>query len=105
MGLAFDDFGTGYASLSYLTRYPFSRIKIDRSFVKRIGVAAAVENGGAIVRAIIVMAHHLGLQVTAEGVESAFQATFLRTEKRTRCKASIMRSPFRPLNFWRSRRE
>jgi len=67
--------------LSYLTRYPLSRIKIDRSFVKKIGDSFSFENSGAIVRAIIVMAHNLGLEVSAEGVESPVQAAFFRAEK------------------------
>ncbi len=74
---AFDDFGTGFASLSYLTRYPISRIKIDQSFVRRI--SARTENT-AIVRSIIVMAHNLGLEVIAEGVETPAQAEFLQAE-------------------------
>lgn len=79
VGLAFDDFGTGYASLSYLTRYPLSRIKIDRSFVSRI-TANPTREESAIVRSIIVLAHNLGLEITAEGVEDATQEDFLRGE-------------------------
>lgn len=80
VNLAFDDFGTGYASLSYLTRYPLTRLKIDRAFVQKITDKSASEDT-AIVRSIIVMAHNLGLEVIAEGVETQDQAAFLRTEK------------------------
>ena len=77
ISFAFDDFGTGFASLSYLTRYPIARIKIDQSFVRKI--SARTENT-AIVRSIIVMAHNLGLQVIAEGVETPDHAAFLQAE-------------------------
>jgi diguanylate cyclase (GGDEF)-like protein/PAS domain S-box-containing protein len=79
VGIAFDDFGTGYASLSYLTRYPITRIKIDRSFIQKIGTQSAADDT-AIVRSIIVMGRNLGLEVIAEGVETASQAEFLRAE-------------------------
>jgi diguanylate cyclase (GGDEF)-like protein len=80
VGIAFDDFGTGYASLSYLTRYPLSRIKIDRSFIQKIGGDAAAEDI-AIVRAIIAMGRNLRLETVAEGVESTAQAAFLKAER------------------------
>ncbi|MEY9136328.1 diguanylate cyclase (GGDEF)-like protein/PAS domain S-box-containing protein [Bradyrhizobium diazoefficiens] len=79
VAIAFDDFGTGYASLSCLTRYPLTRIKIDRSFIQKIDAQSPLEDS-AIVRSIIMMGSNLGLDVTAEGVETAAQADFLGAE-------------------------
>jgi len=71
-----DDFGMGYASLSYLKRFPVDGLKIDKSFIK--GINTSVPEDIAIIVATIDMAHALGLKVIAEGVETVEQRDFLR---------------------------
>jgi len=72
--ISLDDFGTGYSSLSFLKRLPIDEVKIDRSFVMDIGANAQED---AIVHAIVVMCHSLGLTVIAEGVETQAQRDYL----------------------------
>ena len=74
VGVSLDDFGTGYSSMSYLQRYDIDYLKIDQSFVRNLGVSA---KDLALVKAIIVMAHELGLKVIAEGVETPEQRDLL----------------------------
>jgi len=69
--LSLDDFGTGYSSLSHLHGLQIDTVKIDRSFVGRIGIE---RHGSEMVRAIIALAHTLGMDVVAEGVETPAQA-------------------------------
>jgi EAL domain-containing protein (putative c-di-GMP-specific phosphodiesterase class I) len=76
VAVAIDDFGTGYSSLGRLRALPVDKIKIDRSFVSRVGQE---RGAGTIVRAIVALGHGLGLHVTAEGVENEAQLTFLRS--------------------------
>jgi len=77
VGISMDDFGTGYSSLSYLRNYPFSKIKIDRSFVQDLDSRPASQ---AIVKAIIGLGATLGMKVTAEGIEQPEILDYLRRE-------------------------
>jgi diguanylate cyclase (GGDEF)-like protein len=76
VAVAIDDFGTGYSSLGRLRALPVDKVKIDRSFIARLGQEAGADT---IVRAIVALGHGLGLRVTAEGVENASQLRFLRS--------------------------
>jgi len=77
MRIAVDDFGTGYTSLAHLKDLPIDRLKIDRSFVKDL---PADRGSAAIARAIIQMAHSLGMRTVAEGVETAAQHEWMRSQ-------------------------
>lgn len=93
VSIAMDDFGTGYSSLSYLRRFPFDRIKIDRSFVRDLS-----EDAGslAVVSAIAGLGRSLGMKTTVEGVESPEQYRLLRAEGVTAMQGFLFAPP-RPL--------
>ncbi len=101
MGIRFsiDDFGTGYSSLSYLQRLPLFELKIDRSFVQDTPHDI---NDTAIVRSILSMAQHLGLEVVAEGVETQDQADFLLAGHCDRLQGYLFSRP-QPLADWLAR--
>ncbi len=74
--LSLDDFGTGYSSLGYLRKAPFDKIKIDQSFVR--GAAVAGNRNAAIIKAIVTLADTLGMETTAEGVETQDEIALIR---------------------------
>ena len=91
--IALDDFGTGYSSLNYLRRFPFDRVKIDKSFVQaqqQDGRARAILNG------IMAISHDLGLAVTAEGVESEEQLATLQIQGCTDFQGYLFGVPMPP---------
>jgi predicted signal transduction protein with EAL and GGDEF domain len=98
VGIAFDDYGTGYASLSMLKRYPLSRLKIDQMFVR-----AMLESppDAAIIRAILYLGHSFGLEVIAEGVETEEQATRLRKKGCEIAKGFLFGRPMPAIEFTR----
>lgn len=87
--IAMDDFGTGYSSLSYLRSFPFDKIKIDQSFTREV----ANPDTAAIVRAVIGLGLRLGMSITAEGVETAEQLTFLQAEGCTEVQGYLISPP------------
>ncbi len=78
VSISIDDFGTGHSSLAHLHRFPIDRLKIDRSFVARL-LEPGDEDGTPIVRAILALAHHIGIEVVAEGIETSVQRDVLLT--------------------------
>jgi diguanylate cyclase (GGDEF)-like protein len=94
--VSIDDFGTGYSSLSYLRKFPVDALKIDQSFVRRIGTDA---EDRAIVSAVIGMAQSLNLRVIAEGVETLEELTFLRSHHCDEAQGYYFSKPVPPEQF------
>jgi diguanylate cyclase len=88
--IAIDDFGTGYSCLSLMNKFPLQALKIDRSFV---GDCATNPTNQALVAAIIRMGHAIGLEVTAEGVETIEQLAFLRAQDCDRAQGWLFSPP------------
>jgi predicted signal transduction protein with EAL and GGDEF domain len=89
--IALDDFGTGYSSLSYLRRFPFDKIKIDRSFVSEL--SEKDDNSLAIVRTVAALGAGLGISTTAEGVETLEQLEQVRKEGYTEIQGYYLSRP------------
>jgi EAL domain-containing protein (putative c-di-GMP-specific phosphodiesterase class I) len=90
VGLHLDDFGTGASSLAYLHTFPVQALKVDRSFVNRMDRAP---QQAAIVKAIASLAHNLGMDVVAEGVETRAQAEALRAMRCRRGQGFLFSKP------------
>ncbi|MGH0037134.1 MAG: putative bifunctional diguanylate cyclase/phosphodiesterase [Myxococcota bacterium] len=90
VGVALDDFGVGYSSLSYLRNFPIGRLKVDRSFVRDIPTNP---DDGALTAAIIALAHGLRIDVVAEGVETEEQARFLTANGCDELQGSLFSRP------------
>ena len=90
VSIAMDDFGTGYSSLSYLRRFPFDKVKIDRSFIEGLGQGGDCD---AIVRAVTELCRQLGMSTTAEGVETEDQLSLLRDGLCTEAQGYLFSRP------------
>ena len=88
--IALDDFGTGFSSLSYLRKFPFDKIKIDRSFIIEL---LREDEAGAVVKAITDLAAALNMETTAEGVEEPEQVEALRAHGCTTLQGFLFSKP------------
>ncbi|MFS0723332.1 putative bifunctional diguanylate cyclase/phosphodiesterase [Paenibacillus sp. 1P07SE] len=91
--ISIDDFGTGYSSLLYLKKFPIDKLKIDRSFVTDLTLGS---NDAAIVTTIAMMARHMNLRVTAEGVENSSQLAFLKEQECQEAQGYYFAKPISP---------
>lgn len=96
VGLAFDDYGTGFASLSLLKRYPVTRLKIDRSFVREVHLNP---EDAAVVKAVLYLGKSFGMEVIAEGVETEAQMDFLRENECPEVQGYLFGKPMPATEF------
>ncbi len=94
--IALDDFGTGYSSLSYLRRFPFDKVKIDRSFIRDLGFEA---DDSSIILAIIGLAERMNMTVTAEGMETCAQMQLLQSYKCPQAQGYLFSRPVARADF------
>jgi EAL domain-containing protein (putative c-di-GMP-specific phosphodiesterase class I) len=90
LSISLDDFGTGYSSLSYLQRFPFHEVKIDRTFVGKLGQD---RDNDTIVAAVIDLCHRLGVVTTGEGVENEAQLRYLASLRCDRAQGYLLGRP------------
>jgi diguanylate cyclase (GGDEF)-like protein len=93
LSVAMDDFGDGYSSLSYLSKFPFDKIKIGQGFVRDIDVKSEAL---AVIRAVVHLGRALGIPVTAEGVETRAQLERMRLEGFAQCQGYLFSRPLPP---------
>ena len=104
LGITLDDFGTGYSSLGYLQSFPIDKLKIDKTFVQPI---QDPDEDIAIIRAIVAMAHSLGIKVVAEGVETEAQHKVLKTAGCDQIQGYLISKPLPPmaLDHWHTAKD
>lgn len=98
VGLAFDDYGTGYASLAFLKQFPITRLKIDRGFISNVRARGA---DAAIVQAVLLLARRFGLAVIAEGVETEEQEQLLKKWRCLQAQGYLYSKPVNASDFAR----